>query len=132
MKKYYLLFWIVPALLGIWSIFLFDDYSGIYVLLVGSFVTLLLIELFLVPHLLKQYREIRTSGKQKYSNQNRGDQLRKIRFPVVIIGLILSAIFRNYFRDIMLYVIPFILGGLTMFFLRVGWLSYRFKNNEEV
>jgi hypothetical protein len=125
MKYIFLLPGIVLGSAGIWSALSFDDHSGLFAFIIGFAVGAGFIGLY-VPQMREQFK----AGKQSTPEQ-RKQGLGRVRVWVVLLGLIISAIFRNYFRDLWLHAVIFILGFLTSIILVIGWLRYEFEKRKE-
>jgi FtsH-binding integral membrane protein len=123
---------LLPLLFGtigtLVALLLFDDARGFFALIVGSAISLFATELY-IPSLLKQWERTgvpgeRTPEQQRLWEQEKGKRQRKQNL-VVLVGLIVSAILRIYFKEIMPLFIPAIFGGVAAYFLRFMWLIYR-------
>ena len=125
MKHIFLLPGIVLGSAGIWSALNFDDLGGLFAFIIGLAVGGIFIGLF-VP---RMWEQIKTEKQSTPEQRNR--VLSKVRVWVVLLGLIISALLRNYFRDLMLHAVVFILGFLAIIFLIIGWLRYEYEKRKD-
>lgn len=119
----------VFSIVGVLTTLLFDDTTGLYSLIFGWVVGLLLAE-WHIPSLIRHWErtgipgDLKTLEQQKQWDQEKGKRQRKQNLAVLI-GLIGAAVLRIYFKEVMPLFIPAILGAAATYFLRIGWLIYR-------
>lgn len=123
---------ILPIIFGsiaIWTASLSEG-SGFYSLLAGIFLGWVLTEFFHIPSTLKEWEKMgkpwepRTPEQQAMWEQ-KIKKKEPYRYAYVFVGVLVAGIVRNYFRELLPLLVPFISGALATWILRYGWFVYR-------